>query len=77
MDIFWNYTMNVAVLVDIFLSLPSNLCLCHRDCWIALETSGCLHDDIAEDQNTENNLLGQRSNPGTILLLCEITVSSA
>ena len=34
MDIFWNYTVNIAVLVDIILSLPSNLCLCHRDCWI-------------------------------------------
>ena len=63
--IFWNYTMNVVVLVDIFLSLPSNLCLCHKSCWIALVTSGCQRDYIAEDQNTEYNLSGQRSKPGT------------
>ena len=40
---------------------------------IALETSGCLRDDIAEDQNTENNLMGQRPKSGTISLLCEIS----
>lgn len=33
--------MNLVVLVDIILSLPSNLCLCHRKCWIALGTSAC------------------------------------
>ena len=42
--------MKVVVLVDIFLSLLSNLCLCHRNCWIAQETSGCLRDNIAGDQ---------------------------
>ena len=37
--------MNVAVLVDIFLSLPSNLCLCHR---MPLEMSGCVRDNILQ-----------------------------